>query len=567
MAIMIPNKLDPTTRSTGEKRVFEWFSKSEGIDKWYVFHSFRLEWVKLPELDFVVIAPPYGIICLEVKAGQVAKNDREWSFTNKDGKTDTEIRGPFKQVHDGMYAFQDMLSKRLGPGHQDIIKDHLFACGVMFPDIDEFPCDGFESQQWQIFDKRNGHDVKSFVINLAKKAQELKKASNGIKLAITNSDAKYMANLLRGDFNLSASEKIQFIQDNQITLTNNQLNILNQLKHNQRCLISGGAGTGKTFLAIEAVRKALDNNERVAFCCYNRNLADWLCSQFGNQSKDDKQSLYIDTFPRLMVHTARVGLNTIPDDDSDDFYTTELPKLAIKACQNPKVIPYDRIIIDEAQDIITRPYLNVLNFLLKGNLKDGKLDLFGDYDKQAIYNSKNKDFESLEDLLKVLTDYTSFSSFELYENYRNTKQICGDIIKLTGPLQTKWESPLSGDIVHYIGYQSIKDEKTALDETLKKLKTAGVEPSKITILSPWKRENSVIKYYQEKEIANYDLNNKTLVSFCTIYRFKGLENSVVILTDIEESTSKDLLYVGMSRARAKLIILMSEHALKKYSNQ
>ena len=53
------------------------------------------------------------------------------------------------------------------------------------------------------------------------------------------------------------------------------------------------------------------------------------------------------------------------------------------------------------------------------------------------------------------------------------------------------------------------------------------------------------------------------IRFSTIHSFKGLESQVVIMVDIEEvddDKSQSLLYVGMSRARSLLILLIHERA-------
>ena len=54
-------------------------------------------------------------------------------------------------------------------------------------------------------------------------------------------------------------------------------------------------------------------------------------------------------------------------------------------------------------------------------------------------------------------------------------------------------------------------------------------------------------------------NEKNAVNFCTIQAFKGLESSVIIVTDISEidkDHTKSLIYVAMSRAIIKLFVLL-----------
>lgn len=55
-------------------------------------------------------------------------------------------------------------------------------------------------------------------------------------------------------------------------------------------------------------------------------------------------------------------------------------------------------------------------------------------------------------------------------------------------------------------------------------------------------------------------------TFATIQSYKGLENSVIILTDIESFSAEKLMYVGLSRANSGLYILESEAAKQEYDN-
>ena len=65
-------------------------------------------------------------------------------------------------------------------------------------------------------------------------------------------------------------------------------------------------------------------------------------------------------------------------------------------------------------------------------------------------------------------------------------------------------------------------------------------------------------------VRNYAVPPITDVTFSTIYRFKGLENAVIILTDVMDYADSRLIYVAMSRARCKLYILENESATREY---
>jgi len=80
------------------------------------------------------------------------------------------------------------------------------------------------------------------------------------------------------------------------------------------------------------------------------------------------------------------------------------------------------------------------------------------------------------------------------------------------------------------------------------------------------RENSIISEVSGMKIKDYTPRMDNAVSFSTIQAYKGLENTVIIMTDIESFEHEQLMYVGLSRARSGLFILESNSARKEYLN-
>ena len=75
-----------------------------------------------------------------------------------------EIRR-FEQAKDGIFSIVEAIKKRADIDHRHV-GNVLFGYGVMFPDI-EFVSSGIEDEQWQVFDSRDGDDVKQFIKRLA----------------------------------------------------------------------------------------------------------------------------------------------------------------------------------------------------------------------------------------------------------------------------------------------------------------------------------------------------------------------------------------------------------------
>lgn len=571
MAILIPSVISPEVKSNAERKIFEWFQNAPGTDTWIVLHSLGITThnkVIYGETDFLVLAPKLGIFALEVKGGRVRRENGIWYFTDRYNNTGSKVRSPFEQAKDGIFSIVEAIKNQTDNAHRHV-DNVLFGYGVMFPDI-EFTASGIEEAQWQVFDSRDGCDVRQFINRLSSGARAKWETHYG---PINNSkflepsDVNYIASLLRGDFDCAVPMRIQLrnASDALIALTKEQYRCLDQLEDNPRCLIQGPAGTGKTLLAIEEVKKAGALGEKVALFCFNSNLADWLSSYFEGMPNCVRPA-FVGTLHKFMVQTAKEA-NLLPpyphaSDKIQKYYQSDLPEAAMHALlANGK--RFDKIVVDEAQDLIRDSYLEIMSCSLKKGLSRGRWTMFGDFSMQAIY----ADGLSGVKLIEKLDDITSFIRFKLTINCRNTKPICKEIETVTG-LNTPhglW-TKVDGPPVHYITWSSMEDQCEKLKSVLMQLKDSRIEPEKITILSPRKRVDSVVSLLDSHAVKDFRVPPGMNITFCTIQAYKGLENSIIILTDIEDFSLDKLMYVGLSRACLGLYILASDPAKKEYDN-
>jgi len=571
MAIMIPSVMSPEIKSNAERKIFEWFQTAPGTDKWIVLHSLGITThnkVIYGETDFLVLAPQLGIFALEVKGGRVKRENGIWYFTNRYGKTNSKIRGPFEQAKDGIFSIVEAMKKRVDMDHRHI-PNVLFGYGVMFPDI-EYTSSGIDEEQWQVFDSRDGTDVKQFIKRLADGAkgkwEALYGPLNKSKLPDA-ADVRYMASILRGDFDCAVAMSVQLRNANEalIALTKEQYRCLDQLDDNPRCLIQGPAGTGKTLLAIEEVKKFAARGDKVALFCFNSNLADWMSNYFDDMPESVRPQ-YVGTFHKYMTQVAKDAdlLPTYPHDPEkvQQYYQEDLPEAAALALLESGEL-YDIVVVDEAQDLIRDSYLEVLSASIKKGLARGRWTMFGDFSMQAIYAAGM--FGA--DMIEKLEDQTSFIRFKLTVNCRNTKPICKEIETVTGfkaphDLWTKVDGPP----VQYITWSTMESQCKKLKDVLKQLENAHIKPEQITILSPRKKEDSVVSMLDGYVVKDFKVPSGMNTTFCTIQAYKGLENTVIILTDIEAFSEEKLMYVGLSRACSGLFVLESEAAKKEYDD-
>lgn len=551
MVKMVPNLISDDIKSKAERDLFFEFRDFNTTEKYIVLHSLALsEHVNniFGEIDFVIICSK-GVLCIEVKGGLVDCSGGQWTFTNRYGKTNTKTEGPFQQVQGNMQSLRSYLVKRLGKW--DSLVSCQYASCVIMPDF-EFTYRGIEVIPEILFDKSNYIDLADTIDRSFLYWQNLLQEKYGFSGAgLSDEDMERLANLLRGDFRFVPSMKdtIDNTEKALCALTDDQYEILESLADNERTLVAGVAGAGKTFLAMEQARRAFWAGQSVLYVCFNKNISGFVQYQF------EKEGVEINV---TTLHTLLAQADN-SDRAKDKYYFEEyLPQQFLG---QKEFVEYDFLIIDEGQDVFKSLYLQCLDKSLKGGLENGCWSMLYD-PNQNIYN----DNKEMDNCIQILKKYPSTATFKLPVNCRNTKQIADANTLITG-IANQGKSKISGLKVDYLPYENKEDERKILDELLIDLRNAGICGNDVVILSKYALSNPLNCLYGRSISRNAGLlktsgqmwlAKKSEVRFSTISSFKGLEAKTVIIFDVDAFTSQSvklLNYVGISRASSKLYIL------------
>jgi Nuclease-related domain/UvrD-like helicase C-terminal domain/PhoH-like protein len=569
MAKLIPPYIDKGCKSTGEKMLFEIFKNNAFTKDWIILHSLNLSQhtVRLyGEIDFLILIPQCGIFVMEVKAGDVKCIDGVWYFTDRFGNINKN-KSPFNQARDAMFSLHQAIEREFGRGHRYTRILLGFFCA--FPHI-SFDKQSVEYEPWQILDKDSisyGTDnfFKNLVFQFINKHKEQKWFSKKDSLPDVF-DLQKLCEFFRGDFEKvrTPTEKLSEFNREAKKYTEEQYRILDSIQMNERSVIQGSAGTGKTMIAIESAIRAGSQGKRVFLTCFNRLIGEWMQEQVSEWS----ENLTTSSIHAFLVEASKGFDYDKSQSNRDDFYSKYLPVLLKEIYSigiNPK---FDKLIIDEGQDLIRIEYLNLFDSMLVDGLANGDWEIYGDFERQAIYAQLPK-----IEMLKLLDNYGHCSKHLLQINCRNTKQIGEETSLLSG-----FEKPpfllenLEGIPVEYFFYQNEAHGNMLLTEQLKKYTDNKVASNELVILSARKFESSNAKSlpgYSIVEIKRYNeiTPKKGSIGFATIHSYKGMESSYIFITDIDDLSSdraKSLLYVGMSRAKYGLILFISESSRNNY---
>ena len=545
MAIMWPRKLPVDIASdilrTTECRVYRQLQNALE-DPFVVFYS--RPWLGLTylgeekdgECDFLIAHPDMGILAIEVKGGSVAYNPKEDSWTTRDRWGIVHrIKNPVNQARSSKYQILKKLQRISSWTPRHIRGRH----GVILPDSERPNEDLGADMPLTIFcfidDFEN--DLRGWIQDRFGEKDELSYR----EYSLGQDGLKALEDLLAHPFRLHVPiGNILADDDMKIeTLTHQQFHILTAIQDIPRAAISGGAGTGKTVLAMEEAIQRADAGMRVLLTCYNRPLAVEMYHQL-----EPWKDVTVATFHELCVRFANDAGIAIPDGlPYNKVFNEKYPAILIQAL---KILPhrrFDVIIVDEGQDF--QPFwLSALNVALS---TEGVIRIFYD-SNQSVYNN-----------LKVLPADIQLSPIRLSLNMRNTRRIHaivqayyrGSAIRPIGP---------EGVDIEWIAAESVRDICSKINQKINQLiYEERIKPSDIAVLmaSSYEINECAPNDWLEGVVCRRaDDFEKDAVTIDTIRRFKGLESRVVILAATPRLIGdRELIYVGLSRARTHLIIV------------
>lgn len=553
MIKLIPDILAPEIKSSAEKSLFIEFRDHETDRKCVILHSLGIAEHKnniFGEIDFVVVCNE-GVLCFEVKGGDVSRTGGVWEFTNRYGVRSHKNEGPFQQVQGNMHSLRQYLVKRLG--RRNSLVRCQYACAVLMPDCD-FDASGTDIIPEILFDAKTEWNLDLVIDGAFKYWRNLCMERHGFEGdRLTDDEVDRFADLLRGDFHFVSSLKVLVDRTAKelCALTDEQYEVLESLSENPRTLVSGVAGAGKTLIAAEQARRGYWEGKQVLYLCFNHNIAQYVASVFEKENAD----IVATTFHALMMQTCRIEWSP---ERNNNWYKETLPKLFFASDTVPT---FDLVVIDEGQDLLKEYCLQCVERLIRNGFKDGNWAVY--YDPNQNIFSSNSD---LVHALKWLRNKTSVASWKLSINCRNTKQIANANILISN-ISEQGKTKVSGPQTEYISYLNRDDERNKINKIVQDLKNSGIDRNDFIILSKYTLSNiknglgidGLDKNLGIIKSEGYPWKAKrNEIRFSTIAAFKGLDSKIVILTDVDQfkdSNSRLLNYVAVSRACAKLYIL------------
>ncbi|TVR18762.1 MAG: DUF2075 domain-containing protein [Anaerolineaceae bacterium] len=534
------------TTSDAELALYEAFDKLPGPFK--VLHAvkwFARDRGTVGEVDFLIAHPGHGVLVLEVKGGDIRIERGQWYSTDRNGRTHS-IKDPCEQAERNRRALADWLS------HDPRSRRVPFALfpAVALPDSQVAGHIRPDCPQDIFIDTTHLHDLEARILQIFAYWQSRADDSNA---SMGGSQAvSALIDLLIPTRQLQPTIAEVFERERRKIdeLTREQFRVLRQLKHHRKAAIIGGAGTGKTLLAMEKAAQLAESGMRVLLLFYNRPLADWVAGQLRSAGYGE-EVIVATTFHSMVGYL--VNQAGIRSDYSWREFTEQAPEILLDALEiirapdsDKKHLLFDAVLVDEAQDFEDTWWIGLLDALKEP--ETGVFYVFFD-DNQRIYTQ-------ISDIPMGATP------LYLYENCRNTRHIHAALMPYTEDQDIECIGP-EGRPVQVMPAKNHQAARKALQQVLYQLVNEdGIAIEDIIILTPAGEKRS--KWKSDDQLGNFiltwDLQTEMPLAgrISTIQRFKGLERAVVILTELHalrEEIASQLLYVGLSRARHHVVVI------------
>ena len=158
----------------------------------------------------------------------------------------------------------------------------------------------------------------------------------------------------------------------------------------------------------------------------------------------------------------------------------------------------------------------------------------------------------------------------LRRGYRSTKKILEWVRETTDININCYDNTPTGRPVDVRMYTNPEEQEELLRKEIERLKKKGVGPEDILVVSLHSRAHSALANLDNDQFKWSDISdslNSLAINIVSVYRYKGLDKRVVILTDLEPSkngpgfphSNANLIMVGATRAKEHLVVFKQRH--------
>ena len=511
---MYPKNIELYNATLSEKIVYKALM-DQLPDTYTVFYS--VQWVdkqsgtrQQSECDFLIFNEQEGFLTCEVKGGKGYKKVNDcFVLIESDGERVLR-RSPMAQSEESSRYFFDLYSK-----------EYNDRFNGTYGSISLFPF--YNVDDPVLLDHRTkdvvlDHSDMGNLLKRIKKAFSFYRSSTHTYGSLTKAQRDNFKNLINKQIAVQAAAGA-IIETKELELANlNRIqdNFVFFLKNHSQTFITGGAGTGKTWIAFKFAKQAGLQGKQVLLTTLNKQLTKMFSQMLKGYS-----NIQVKSFEELVA--------------SDGIPCSVNTSSVLQEYQRIRPVLFDTIVVDEAQDFDRNQAV-----IITKHLRDpihSELRVFYD----STQNIMNKDFQ---DGFSI-----GLSPFVLRENLRNTSSIYEWATDRTSLGRDVITNQIIGPIPVSYSFSKDYDARQYIEAEINHLVLEdGVPLSSVVVLTDHECYQKLI----DNSIGcwNYtsDIESNDAIRLFLVEDFKGLESNVVFYYH-EITTPENYNYVAFTRAK------------------
>ena len=548
------------------KRIFADCNNSEYT--WHFWHNLRLP-VSIKnqteiQIDFLLVCEA-GVIIVEVKGGKVGI-EQGFFYYEVSRERKFMDRSPFDQASDYMYA---LINNKIISSSQLFLST---VCAFPHTYMEHTSANPNADLGYKLWAKKQQDSsdcsFADFVIDILNSDKDKKGwrrpmlSSKEVEIAIQS----LLFTFRDRSSNVYSERGMEAILER---LHIDNLSAFQSLQKNDRLFIEGGPGTGKTTIAKAYIEKF--HTLRGLYLCWNKLLEAKINKEIIGCGLTNCRVEQFASFVFSLQSKVDNGIIITLEELSEGRSLEKLSSLFNSIREQTDFVPYDYIIIDEAQDVLDKGAVQLLNSLTAvthDGISSGRYLVF--FDTEQGYNHQNRQIDEIADAVAQ-----NGARFVLDVNKRVPTN--KEIVSFAKSLLEGESAIELFDRINAENYDSVKtlyfNGAKSLIKHLNAVKAEIREGSRnwndYVVLADSSTKHELVSesemFYDR--IATIDgikeLNVRNICSdtgelpFTSILSYKGLESKHVILViNGRQEVNQLELYIGMTRAIIDLQILI-----------
>ena len=533
---------------------------------WHFWHNLRLP-VSIKaqneiQIDFLLVSEK-GVVVIEVKGGKIGIEQGLYYYEVSRERTYME-RAPFDQARDYMYA---LICNRVISASQLFIDT---VCAFPHTKMEHTSNNPSTDLGYKLWSKDQHENITVSFADFCIEVLEKDKSKNGWRRPDLNAQEVEIAiqsllfNFEDRSRNVYSERSMESILQR---LNIDNLSTFNSLQKNERLFIEGGPGTGKTTIARAYIEKY--HTLRGLYICWNKLLEAKIKSELWQA---ELPNCNVEQFASFILSLQnQLNPSVSLEDITSGSVNEKLEALFAALRERPDFIPYDYIIIDEAQDILDKgaiPLLDALTSVTNDGISTGRYLIF--FDTEQGFNNESRQIDEIADALAL-----NGARFELDTNKRvpTNKEIVSfakmllDGVSANDLFQSIIKENYSSTQVFF--FDGAKQLIKHINQVKKEIREGSKNWNDYIILadSSTKKEQTTgnEKLYDRiatiegiKELSPKNICQDTSeIPFTSMLAYKGLEcKHVLLVINGRTEINTFELYIGMTRAIIDLQLLV-----------